>query len=110
MNTETTLGILILIGAAVFFVWSTYKTSDARKEVNDQIVGFLEINGFKRSYAHTYTNLKCSIFVKGRELVVEELSGSYKYDNKQENLHDAPFYELVGYLVYNGLIEKDFKH
>ena len=110
MNTETILGILILIGSATVFVWSTTSSLDKRKEVNDQIIGFLEMNDFKRSYSHTYSNLKCTVFVKGRELVVETLSGSYKYDDKQENLHDATFYELVGYLLYNGLIDKDFKH
>lgn len=92
---------LILLAFIGFMCFGGLAEEKDRKLENNGIGDFLEYNGFDRK-ANAYSNGKCVIVLKGFKCHVY-------HGDTDFNLYDCTYYEIIGYLTHENLMDKNFK-
>lgn len=70
--------------------------------MNYEIVEFLKINGFRPITPDVYTNDKCQI-------TYTKDGYDVWFNGYTWYMHDHNIYQLVGFLTWNGLMDKNYK-
>jgi hypothetical protein len=73
-------------------------------ETQGHIEPFLLRNGFNKTDEFSYSNDYCNVVIKDSHYAVADNLGGVMYST------DHSFYWLLGYLVWDGFIEKNFKN
>lgn len=70
----------------------------------DDVIAFLEKNGFECTVKNIYVNDRCTVVFQGY--------GGYAVSDNQGNTmysHDINIYWLIGVLTYYGYMDKNYK-